>query len=187
MRGLERRIRKLESVLPPLLTPYVSWMFAVLWFGIAHYLGNPSPDEKPFAAFARALGYANQSELESAMTDWAGDLAAAICSSISRPNQHGPDPLAKHKVRSRFGTVDRWRDLSHRLYKAEDRVCARFGIDASREYSDAKRFYEAFNRMEAGLSQSYKDQLKTVLTRENNLAWMRVHSEDVSSYLRCFA
>jgi hypothetical protein len=69
MRGLERRIRKLESLLPPLLSDDVSWMFGVLWFAVAYYLGNPSPDEKPFAAFARALGYADRSELESVMED----------------------------------------------------------------------------------------------------------------------
>ena len=54
-----RRVRKLKFVLPPLLTGNVSWMFGLLWFAIAYYLGNPSPDDKPFAAFARALGYAN--------------------------------------------------------------------------------------------------------------------------------
>jgi hypothetical protein len=175
MNGLERRIRKLESVLPPLLTPDVSRMFGVMWFGIAYYLGDPSPDEKPFAAFARALRYADQSELESAMKDCSRDI-------------FGPDPLAKDRVRRRFGTVDPIRDLAIRLYRAEDRVCARFGINIdSLEYSDAKRFSEALNRMEAGLPQSYRDQLKTVLRRVDNLAWMRVHSEDVSPYLRCFA
>ena len=52
-RDLGRRVRKLESVLPPLLTDNVSWMFGLLWFAVAYYLGNPSPDDKPSAAFAR--------------------------------------------------------------------------------------------------------------------------------------
>ena len=31
------------------------------------------------------------------------------------------------------------------------------------------------------------DQLEIVLTRVNNLAWMRIHSDNVETYLRCFA
>jgi len=186
MRGLERRIRRLESVLPPLLTPDVSWMFGVTWFAVAHYLGNPSPDEKPFAAFARALGYADQSELENAMEARYRDLADKIRSALG-PNQD-PDPLAKHRVRKGFGPVDLCRDLSIRLYEAEERVWARFGIHTpSLEYSDAKRYSEALNRMEAGLPQSYRDRLKMVLRRVDNLAWMRVHGDDVAPYIRCFA
>ena len=184
MRGLERKIRKLESVLPPLLSDDVSWMFGVLWFAVAYYLGNPSPDEKPFAAFARALGYADRSELESVMEDRNRDLAERL-SSLFGPN--GPAP-AKDSVRAKFGTVDRYRDLSDRLYRAEERACNRFGIrTASLEYSDEKGFSEALNRMEAGLPQSYRDQLKMVLRRVNNLAWLRVHGDDVAPYIRCFA
>ena len=186
MRGLERRIRRLESVLPPLITPDVSWMFGVLWFAVAHYLGNPSPDEKPFAAFARALGYADQSELENAMEYRNRELADMI-SRVIGPNQDSV-PLAKDRVRAKFGTVDPCQDLLNRLDKAEDRVCGRFGIHIpSLEYSDAKRLSEALHRMEAGLPQSYRDQLKMVLKRVDDLAWMRVHSDDVAPYLRCFA
>jgi hypothetical protein len=187
MRGLERRIRKLETVLPPLLTPDVSRMFGMLWFAVAYYLGEPSPDEKPFAAFARALGYANQSELESAMEDCRRYISDQLYS-IFKSNQHDPDPLAKDRIRTRFGTVDPYRDLSIRLYRAEERVCTRFGIPTpSLEYSDAERFSEALKRMEAGLPQSYRDQLKMVLRRVDNLALMRVHSDDVAPYIRCFA
>lgn len=186
MRGLERRIRRLESVLPPLLTPDVSWMFGVLWFAVAHYLGNPSPDEKPFAAFARALGYADQSELENAMEDRYRDLADSISRAIG-PNQY-PVPLVKDRVRAKFGTVDPCRDLLNRLGRAEERVCERFGIHiASLEYSDSKSVSETLKRIEAGLPQSYRDQLKLVLRRVDNLAWMRVHSDDVAPYIRCFA
>ena len=188
MRGLERRIRRLESVLPPLLTDHESWMCGVLWFAVAHYLGNPSPDEKPFAAFARALGYADQSELENAMDPYR-DLADKLHSALG-PNQNGAVPVTKDRVRARFEPVDRSRDLSNRLQRAEDSVLTRFGIDrSSLEYSraDAKRLSEALKRMEARLPQSYKDQLKIVLTRVDNLALMRLQSDDVSPYLRCFA
>jgi hypothetical protein len=187
MSSLERRIRKLESVLLPLLTPDVSWAFAVLWFAVAYYLGNPSPDEKPFAAFARALGYADQSELETAMEAPYRHLTEMLYSAIG-PNQNGPDPLVKDRVRAKSDTVDPYRDLSIRLYRAEEKVFNRFGVNTtSLEYSDGKRFSEALNGMEAGLPQSYRDQLKMVLRRVDNLAWMRVHSDDVAPYIRCFA
>jgi hypothetical protein len=189
MRNLERRIRRLESVLPPLMTDNESWMCGVLWFAVAHYLGNPSPDEKPFAAFARALGYADQSELEYAMEDRYRDLIDRMRGG-SGPNQNGSVPVAKDRVRARANPVDRSLDLSIKLRRAEDIVLTRFGIDrASLEYSraDAKRLSEAFNRMEAGLAQSYRDQLKMVLRRVDNLALMRIYSDDVAPYIRCFA
>jgi hypothetical protein len=155
MQNLQRRLRKLESSLPPLLTEGVSWTFGLLWFAVAYYLGSPAPDEKPFSAFARALGYANESELNVA---------------IEKNN----------------------RDLSNRLHSAEDRVCAKFGIYQSSptEFDDASnaRFWESLKRMEAGLPRSYKEQLKTVLGRVNNLAWMRIfYSDNPGPYLRCFA
>src|SRR5262249_11106643 len=154
---------------------------------VAYYLGNPSSDEKPVAAFARALGYADQSELENAMKDRCQEIVDEL-NSLFGPKQHGPGPLAKDRVRAKFGPVDPYRDLSIKLYTAEERVCARFGIDTpSLEYSDQKKLSEALNRMEAGLPQSYRDQLKMVLRRVDNLAWLRIHSDDVAPYIRCFA
>jgi hypothetical protein len=152
MRGLERRIRKLESGLPPLLTDDVSWMYGLLWLAVAHHLGNPSPDEKPFAAFARGLGYADQSELENAMEDRYRHLLDMLRSALG-PNQNGPVPVAKDRVRARFDPVDRSRDLANKLYTAEERVLTRFGIDTpSLGYSgaDKKRLSEALHRIEAG-------------------------------------
>jgi hypothetical protein len=67
MRGLEKRLRKLESDLRCEPDEDTDSMFALLWFAVAYYLGNPSRGEKPFAAYARALGYANESELNSAL------------------------------------------------------------------------------------------------------------------------
>jgi hypothetical protein len=83
-RDLERRIRKLESSLPPLLTADVSWMFGVLWFAVAYYFGKPSPDEKPFAAFVRALGYADRDELNHAMLREYREVAIRICSAEAK-------------------------------------------------------------------------------------------------------
>jgi hypothetical protein len=156
MRDLERKVRKLESVMPPLLTPDVSWMFGLLWFAVTYYLGNPSPNEKPFGAFARALRYASESELNAAIEN-------------NRP------------------------DLSKRFHSAEDRVCAKFGIYVSslkdcEELDDADnaKFSESLKRMEDGLPRSYKEQLKMVLVRVNNLAWMRIYfSDNLGPYIRC--
>ena len=67
IRHLEKRLRKLESTLqcePDEITDYI---FASLWFAVAYYLGNPSRQEKPFSAYARALGYMNDSEFNSAL------------------------------------------------------------------------------------------------------------------------
>ena len=143
-RDLEKRLRKLELTLPPLLTENVSWMFGLLWFAVAYYLGNPSSDDKLFGAFARALGYADESELNAAI-------------------------------------ANNYRDLSNRLHSAEDRVYANFGIFVSSlkdcgELTDADkaRFWESLKRMEAGLPRSYKKELKMVLARVNDLAWMRI-------------
>ena len=150
IRNLQKRLRKLESILPPLLTDEVSWIFGLLWFSVAYYLGNPEPDEKPAAAYARALGYANEFELNSAMQK-------------------------------------NYRDVSNRVYHAEDKVCAKFGIHIpSLEDGDSKKLSIALVRMETGLPQSYKNELKMVLTRESDLGWKRVHSDNVATYLGCF-
>jgi hypothetical protein len=66
MRHLEKRVRKLESTLQCEPNKTLDYIFALQWFSVAYYLGKPSRHEKPFAAFARALGYANESELKSA-------------------------------------------------------------------------------------------------------------------------
>jgi hypothetical protein len=61
IRQLERRLRKVESALRCEPDEYADYSWALVWFAIAYYLGNPSRDEKPYAAFARALGYASES------------------------------------------------------------------------------------------------------------------------------
>ncbi len=67
IRHLEKRLRKVETTLQCEPDEIFDFTFALLWFAVAYYLGNPSRQEKPFAAYARALGYANQSEFESAL------------------------------------------------------------------------------------------------------------------------
>ena len=73
MRGLQKRLRRLERSMPqrqPELTEeekslkYAKWL---LWFAAAQYLGDPKPNEPPIAAHARALGYAHVGELQIAL------------------------------------------------------------------------------------------------------------------------
>ena len=66
------------------------WAFGVEWFGIAYYLGKPTPDEEPFVAFARALGYADELELKTVMTNDAFILPRRFIS-------------AERKLRETFG------------------------------------------------------------------------------------
>jgi hypothetical protein len=67
IRHLDKRLRKAESTLrcePDVLSDKY---YALLWFAVAYHVGNPSRDEKPFAAYARALGYASEAELNRAL------------------------------------------------------------------------------------------------------------------------
>jgi hypothetical protein len=200
MHGLDRRLRKLESVLPPLLTPNVSWTVGLLRFAVAYYLGNPAPGEKPFAAYARALGYANELELKSAIGANDRELALMLANYLGI--RKGDDdktacaraPRYANSERNR-GIGENHRDLSIEVHLAENKVLAKFGILtvterhlSSLEDRDRAIFWEGLKRMEAGLPRSYKKQLKMVLARVNNLAWMRIYyTDDVGVYLRCFA
>jgi hypothetical protein len=197
-RGLDRRLRKLESVLPPLLTPNVSWIAGLLWFAVAYYFGNPSPGEKPFAAYARALGYANESELKSAMGANDRELALMLADLFRKEDDNktafARAPRYTKSERNR-AIGENHRDLSIEVYLAENKVLAKFGILtvterdlSSLEDRDLAIFWEGLKRMEAGLPRSYKHQLQAVLTRVNNLAWTRIYyRNDIGAYLRCFA
>lgn len=67
IRHLEKRLRKVESTLRCEPNQLIDYVFALQWFAVAYYLGNPSRNEKPFVAFASALGYAGESELNRAL------------------------------------------------------------------------------------------------------------------------
>jgi hypothetical protein len=64
---LKRRLQKLECALRCEPDEFTDNIFALLWFAVAYYMGNPSRHEKPFAAYARALGYASESEFNLAL------------------------------------------------------------------------------------------------------------------------
>jgi hypothetical protein len=70
MRGVLRRLEKVESALhcEPAERDS-SRLLAVLGFSTAFYLGNGSPNEKPSAALARALEYADEAELNKAIAE----------------------------------------------------------------------------------------------------------------------
>jgi hypothetical protein len=196
--SIEKRLRRLESTLPPLLTPYESWIAGLLWFAVAYYFGNPSPGDKPFTAYARALGYANESELKSAMGANDRELAQMLADCFRKEDDdktaYARAPRYTKSERNR-AIVENHRDLSIEVYRAEDKVLAKFGILtvverdlSSLEDRDLVRFWEGLERMEAGLPRSYKKQLKMVLARVKNLAWMRIYyRNDIGAYLRCFA
>jgi hypothetical protein len=201
MQGLDRRLRKLESVLPPLLTPSESWIAGLLWFAVAYYLGNPSPGEKPFAAYARALGYADESELKSAMGAKDRELALIIANRLGIPT--GDDDKTAHARAPRYaksernrGVGENHRDLPMEVYRAENKVLAKFDMltvierDLSLlEDRDKAIFWEGLKRMYAGLPRSYKKQLnRMVLVEMTDLAWMRMYyRDDIGPFLRCFA
>ena len=159
IRGLQKRLQKLESTLRDELDDDdFSWFLGFMWFAVAYYLGNPSRSEKPIVAYARALGYANVSELNQAIA------------------------LDQRGLRERGRLGIRQRDSS-----AQDEVWKKFGILNSCSGDPEKRF-EAFERMEAGLPKSYKDRLQAILKRNDiNLKWLRFHSGDIGAFIRCFA
>ena len=121
--NLGRRLRKLESSLPPLLTEEESWMFGLLWFAVAYYLGNPSPGEKPFGAFARALQYANESELNAAIEKNHRDLSNRLHS-------------AEDRVWAKFGI------FVSSLDEHDDDCKARFWENQKRMYGGLPRSYK---------------------------------------------
>jgi hypothetical protein len=176
----------------------VSWTAGLLWFAVAYYLGNPAPGEKPLAAYARALGYANESELKSAMGAKDRELALRLADLFRKEDDNkianARAPRSTDSERNR-GIAENHRDLSMEVYLAENKVLAKFGILtvterdlSSLEDQDKAIFWEGLMRMEAGLPRSYKKQLKMVLARVNNLAWMRIYYRDnIGAYLRCFA
>jgi hypothetical protein len=127
--SLERRLRRLESLLPPLLDESVSWLSGLLWFAIAFYLGEPAPNEKPFAAFARALGYANDSELNATIEKNHRDLSTRLKS-------------AEDRVFREFGII------VSSLDEHDDACKARFWENQKRMYAGLPRSYKKqLNRM----------------------------------------
>jgi hypothetical protein len=78
IRDLDKRLRKLESRLPPEESEeekIKSALFLFLADAIGYYLGDPKPNEPPVAGYTRALGYERSDDLLGAMKDNDPELA----------------------------------------------------------------------------------------------------------------
>jgi hypothetical protein len=159
MRPLQNRLQRIESALKnELYEKDLSPLIGFMWFAVTYYLGKPLRGEKLIAAYARALGYSNESEL---------NYAVAL-------DQRGLRQRGRPGVRQRNSS-------------AQDELWKKFGILNSHTSNDIKRF-EAFARMEAGLPKSYKRRLETILKRTDiNLEQLLFHSRDFGAYIQCFA
>ena len=68
-RDIERRLQKLESQLPRQPTEQekiVASLQRFLFFAVAYYLGDPTPEEAPIDGYMRALGYPHRNEFRKA-------------------------------------------------------------------------------------------------------------------------
>jgi hypothetical protein len=93
IRDLDKRLRKLESRLPPERSEEEknkSALFLFLTAAIGYYLGDPKPNEPPVAGFSRALGY-----------ERSGDLLDAI--KENNPEFHQRYARAQRKLFMKFG------------------------------------------------------------------------------------
>jgi hypothetical protein len=108
IRHLEKRLRKAESTLgcePDVLADIA---FAQLWFAVAYYVGNPSRNEKPIAPYARALGYASESELNKALENKDRDLLRRVLAAEAKlfakfDCKRGDDPIKTFEALQRMG------------------------------------------------------------------------------------
>jgi hypothetical protein len=75
MRSIQRRLTKLEGLLPSPPTkrdPVAAQLLLLTILGVAYHFGDPRPDEGPATAFARALGYRSFEEFRDGIKDaWA--------------------------------------------------------------------------------------------------------------------
>jgi hypothetical protein len=116
IRDLDKRLRKLESRLPPERSEeeeFKSEFQSLLMYAVGYYFGDPKPDEPPVAAFARALGYEHRELLDA----------------LKKKASGGNDP-----------------EFDEKYARANRRLFAKFGVNpkaaGGREFSEArKRIY----------------------------------------------
>src|SRR5262245_16683020 len=92
-RDIERRLQKLESQLPRQPTEQERAMASLqrfLFFAVAYYLGDPTPEEAPIDGYMRALGYSHSYEFRKAWDANDADLQERV-------------RLAKGKLLEKFG------------------------------------------------------------------------------------
>jgi len=107
----QRRLEKLEAQVPrqPTAEEQVRVVVReVLFFAVAHYLGNPTAEESPMDAFARALGYAPGKEFRLARDSKDPDLLERWAK-------------AKTKLLATFGVSwkHKWDDIVDALQRME--------------------------------------------------------------------
>jgi hypothetical protein len=138
-RELHKRLRKLESSRPrykPELTEEekgLKYARLIIPFAVAQYLGDPNPREAPIIAYARALGYEPR-EFE--------EILKLIRSGGKDPDYDQKTALAKRKLFAKFGV-----DLD-----TSDWI----------ETVNWKETVEALERMDAGLSEDYRERLLSI-------------------------
>jgi hypothetical protein len=129
IRDLEKRLRKLESNLPPPERSEeeksTSALVLFLRNAVGYYFGDPKPNEPLMAAYARALGY-----------ERSGELVDALKKKASGRN----DP-----------------EFDEKYARANRRLFAKFGVNL--KTAGGSKFSEALKRMHAGLPESYKKRL----------------------------
>jgi hypothetical protein len=97
IRDLEKRLRKLESRLPPEESEEEKIeraLFLFLMDAIGYYLGDPKPNEPPVAGFSRALGYEQREFLK---------ILKPIASGGKDPDYDQKYALANRKLFAKFG------------------------------------------------------------------------------------
>jgi hypothetical protein len=98
IRDLDKRLRKLESRLPPERSEEeksTSAFKSLLMYAVGYYFGDPKPGEPPMAAFARALGYERAGEL--------GDALNIKASGRNDPEFDEKYACANRKLFAKFG------------------------------------------------------------------------------------
>jgi hypothetical protein len=96
MRDIERRLKKLESQVPPRLTKLQRlWLIRerFLTYAVAYYLGYQSPEESIVEAHMRALGYTNSYEDREAYNAFG-------------PDYRERERLARIKLFTKFGVTE---------------------------------------------------------------------------------
>jgi hypothetical protein len=131
IRDLEKRLRKLESRLPPPERSEEekskSDLALFLMDAVGHYFGDPKPNEPPVAAYARALGYEHQGKLQDA---------------LKKKASGGNDP-----------------EFDEKRARANRRLFVKFG--ANPKTASGRELSEALKRIDAGLPESYRKRLAT--------------------------
>ena len=123
-RAMERRLAELEAKIAPRRADRLAAAQRstedLIRTAIGHYLGKPQPDEQPWKAIARGIGYKDSKEMTLTL-------------------------------------MENEQEFSKKVRQAERRLFAQFGVDLD---GDQEGFEDALKRMEAGLPESSREELR---------------------------